>query len=67
MKLTSKPKAGRFASKGQVSALSVRRLRGILKRKPEGKPFAEEWADHKRQEMQLEEPTSPHIKLVTGE
>jgi AbrB family looped-hinge helix DNA binding protein len=38
-----------------VTAVSIRRLRGILKRKPGEKPFAEEWAAHKRQEMQLEE------------
>lgn len=28
---------------------------GILKRKPGGKPFAEEWAEHKRAERELEE------------
>ena len=38
-----------------VTAVTIRRLRGILKRKPGEKPFAEEWAEHKRQEMQLEE------------
>ena len=38
-----------------VTAVTIRRLRGILKRKPGAKPFAEEWAEHKREEMELEE------------
>src|SRR5580658_8001340 len=38
-----------------VTAVTIRRLRGILKRKPGARPFAEEWAEHKREEMQLEE------------
>ena len=38
-----------------VTAVTIRRLRGILKRKPDDKPFAEEWAEHKREEMQLQE------------
>ena len=38
-----------------ITAVTIRRLRGILKRKPGEKPFAEEWAEHKREEMQLEE------------
>ena len=38
-----------------VTAVTIRRLRGILKRKPGEKPFAEEWAEQKRAEMQLEE------------
>ena len=38
-----------------VTAATIRRLRGILKRKPGAKPFAEEWAEHKREEMELEE------------
>jgi AbrB family looped-hinge helix DNA binding protein len=38
-----------------VTAASIRRLRGILKRKPGDKPFAEEWAEHKREEKELEE------------
>ncbi|MGO8838890.1 MAG: AbrB/MazE/SpoVT family DNA-binding domain-containing protein [Limisphaerales bacterium] len=38
-----------------VTAVTIRRLRGILKRKPGEKPFAEEWAEHKREEMELEE------------
>jgi AbrB family looped-hinge helix DNA binding protein len=38
-----------------VTAVTIRRLRGILKRKPGARPFAEEWAEHKRVEMQLEE------------
>ena len=38
-----------------VTAVTIRRLRGILKRKPGEKPLAEEWAEHKREENQLEE------------
>jgi AbrB family looped-hinge helix DNA binding protein len=38
-----------------VTAVAIRRLRGILKRKPGEKPVAEEWADHKREELELEE------------
>jgi AbrB family looped-hinge helix DNA binding protein len=38
-----------------VTAVTIRRLRGILKRKPGEKPFAEQWAEHKREAMQLEE------------
>jgi AbrB family looped-hinge helix DNA binding protein len=38
-----------------VTAVTIRRLRGILKRKPGEKPFAEEWAEHKREEHELEE------------
>ncbi|MBI2440624.1 MAG: AbrB/MazE/SpoVT family DNA-binding domain-containing protein [Lentisphaerae bacterium] len=33
----------------------IQRFRGILKRKPGGKPFAQEWADHKAEEKALEE------------
>jgi len=38
-----------------ITATSIRRLRGILKRKPGAKTFAEEMAEHKREEIQLEE------------
>ena len=38
-----------------VTRHAINRLRGILKRKPGGKSFAEEWADHKREELELEE------------
>ena len=38
-----------------VTATAVKRLRGILKRKPGGKSFAEEWAEHKAGELALEE------------
>ena len=33
----------------------IHSLRGSLKRKPGDKPFAEQWAEHKRAEMELEE------------
>ncbi|MCW5548675.1 MAG: AbrB/MazE/SpoVT family DNA-binding domain-containing protein [Opitutaceae bacterium] len=38
-----------------VTRHSINRLRGILRRKPGDKPFAQEWADHKREELALEE------------
>ena len=38
-----------------VTAVTVRRLRGILKRKPGAKPLAKEWAEHKREEKALDE------------
>ena len=38
-----------------ITATSIRRLRGILKRKPGGKTFAEEMAEYKREEKELEE------------
>jgi len=38
-----------------VTRHAINRLRGILKRKPGDKPFDEEWAEHKKQEKQLEE------------
>jgi len=38
-----------------VTAVAIRRLRGILKRKPGDRPFDQEWAEHKREEKELEE------------
>lgn len=38
-----------------VTRHAIDRLRGILKRKPGDKPFAQEWAEHKREERELEE------------
>jgi AbrB family looped-hinge helix DNA binding protein len=38
-----------------VTAALIKRGRGILKRKPGDKPLAEEWAEHKKQEKDLEE------------
>lgn len=38
-----------------VTSVTIRRLRGILKRKPGDKPFDQEWAEHKREEKELEE------------
>lgn len=34
---------------------AIRRGFGLLKRKPGGKSFAEEWAEHKQEERELEE------------
>jgi AbrB family looped-hinge helix DNA binding protein len=38
-----------------VTAALIKRGRGILKRKPGDRPFSEEWAEHKKQEVELEE------------
>lgn len=38
-----------------VTRRTIAGLRGILKRKPGDKPFAEWWADYKREERALEE------------
>ena len=38
-----------------VTKHAINRLRGILKRKPGAQPFAEEWAEHQKQEKELEE------------
>jgi AbrB family looped-hinge helix DNA binding protein len=38
-----------------VTKNAVSRLRGILKRKPGGKPFAGEWTEHKAGEKAFEE------------
>ena len=38
-----------------VTKHAINRLRGILKRKLGDKPFTEEWAEHKKQEKELEE------------
>lgn len=38
-----------------VTSVTIRRLKGILKRKPGDRPLAEEWAEHKREEKELEE------------
>lgn len=38
-----------------VTKRAIARLHGILKRKPGGKSFTEEWAEHKNEERDLEE------------
>ena len=38
-----------------ITAVTIQRLRGILKRKPGGKPLAEEWTAHKQEERKLED------------
>jgi AbrB family looped-hinge helix DNA binding protein len=38
-----------------VTAVTIRRLRGILKRRPGDKPLDQQWAEHKREEKKLEE------------
>lgn len=37
-----------------LTAALIKRGRGILKRKPGEKPLADEWAEHKKQERELE-------------
>lgn len=37
-----------------VTSHTIDRLHGILKRKAGGKPFAEEWAEYKKEEKELE-------------
>ena len=44
-----------MAARGKLPLKKIQALRGVLKRKPGDKPFAEEWADHKREEIALEE------------
>jgi AbrB family looped-hinge helix DNA binding protein len=39
-----------------VTRHTIAKLHGILKRKPGDKPLPEEWAEHKREEKELEEP-----------
>jgi AbrB family looped-hinge helix DNA binding protein len=38
-----------------VTRHAIDRLRGILKRKPGAQPLAAEWAEHKREEQELED------------
>lgn len=38
-----------------ITAALIRKGRGILKRKPGEEPLTEQWAEHKRQERELEE------------
>ncbi|MFM7103058.1 MAG: AbrB/MazE/SpoVT family DNA-binding domain-containing protein [Verrucomicrobiota bacterium] len=38
-----------------VTPALIKRGRGILKRKPGGKPLVEEWAEQKKRERELEE------------
>ncbi len=37
-----------------VTSWAIERGYGLLKRKSGGKPFADEWAEHKREERELE-------------
>jgi AbrB family looped-hinge helix DNA binding protein len=38
-----------------VTRWAIERGYGLLKRKPGGKPFTEEWAEYKREERELED------------
>jgi hypothetical protein len=39
----------------KATIAKIRKAHGLLKRKPGDKPFAEEWAAHKREELKLED------------
>lgn len=43
-----------------VTGATLRRLRGILKRKPADKAIADEWAGHRAEELALEE--AKHVR-----
>jgi len=47
-----------------VTATSIRRLRGILKRKPGDKPLAEALAKHKRGERRWRNPSTPAAPVL---
>ena len=53
MTATTKPEAAKLGA-DELKAL-LRRARGSLKRQPGEKPFAEAWAEYKREEKALEE------------
>ena len=38
-----------------ITSVSIRRLRGMLKRKPGESTLTEEWSEHKRQEREMED------------
>jgi AbrB family looped-hinge helix DNA binding protein len=38
-----------------VTAALIKRGRGIVTRRPGGRPLAEDWAEHRRQEREIEE------------
>jgi hypothetical protein len=44
-----------MATQTKIPWKKIHALRGILKRQPGDKSFAEEWAEHKSEEMELEE------------
>lgn len=53
MTAKSKPKSAKLS--GDELEAFLRRVRGRFKRQPGEKPFAEWWADYKREEKELEE------------
>jgi hypothetical protein len=55
MRKGTKTETVRFTARRQVVRAAIRRDFGLLKRKPGGKPFAEEWAGHKQEERELED------------
>lgn len=53
--MTANPKPAAAKSGADELKALLHRWRGSLKQKPGDKPFAEQWAEHKREEMELEE------------
>ncbi len=50
--------------KKQLAA--IRAARGSLRRRPGDKPFAEAWAEHKREEIELEERRFRRLMALGG-
>ena len=49
-----------------AAVATIKRGRGILKRKSGDEPFAEQWAEHKREENALEEAKSARCNSGSG-
>ena len=47
-----------------VTKWAINRGFGLLKRRPGDKSFAEEWAEHKREELELEE--AKYARIIGG-
>ncbi len=60
MAATPKPETGKHGA-DELKAF-LRRLRGCVKPKPGEKPFAESWAEYKREEKELEEAKFQRMK-----
>ena len=61
MSKASKPRKVRIAKPPRrTTVATIKRGRGILKGKLGDKPFAEQWAEHKREEKELEEARRMH-------
>ncbi len=47
--------AADLLSKRIATLALIKKCRGIVKSEPDDKPFAKQWAEHKRAEVELEE------------